>query len=103
MKNILDDFRKGLESVRWFATVAAERMKIEMAIFRLLYETDRMAKTRAELLKKIGERVIEMKNSRDKNILKDPAVAEAVAEIDKLDKSIDDLKTKAAEIGGVTE
>jgi len=102
VKKIIDDFRKGLERVRWFATVFAERLKIEIAIFRLLYESDRMAKTRGELLRTIGERVIELKDHRDKNILKDSIVAEAVAEISKLEKTIEDLKNRVAEIGRVT-
>lgn len=103
MKKIIDDFRKGLERVRWFATVFSERLTIEIAIFRLLYEADRVAKTRGELLRKIGERVMELKDHQDKNILKDSAVAEAVAEIGNLEKTIDDFKTKVSEIGRVTE
>jgi hypothetical protein len=103
VKKIIDDFRKGLERMRWFSTVFAERLKIEIAIFRLLYESDRMAKTRGEILRKIGERVMELKDHHDKNILKDSLIAEAVAEINKLEKTIDDLKTRVAEIGRVSE
>ena len=103
MKKIIDDFRKGLERLRWFATVFAERLKIEIAIFRLLYESDRMSKTHGELLRKIGERVMELKEHQDKNILKDSLIAEAVAEISELEKTIEDLKTRASEIGRVTE
>ena len=103
MKKIIDDFRKGLERVRWFSTVFAERLKIEIAIFRLLYESDRMVKTRGELLRKIGERVMELKDHHDKNILKDSLIAGAVAEIGKLEKTIDDLKVRVAEMGRVTE
>ncbi|MBI5848113.1 MAG: hypothetical protein HZB31_09230 [Nitrospirae bacterium] len=103
MKKIIDDFRRGLERLRWFATVFAERLKIEIAIFRLLYESDRIVKTRGELLRKIGERVMELKDQQDKNILKDSVVAEAVAEIGKLEKTIDDLKTRVAEMGRVSE
>lgn len=101
MKKIIDDFREGLKRLRWFATVFVERVNIEIAVFRLLYEADRMAKTRGELLIKIGERVMELKDHQDKNILKDSAVAEAVAEINKLEKTIDDLKTRVAEMGRV--
>lgn len=103
MKKIIDDFRKGLERIRWFSTVFAERLKIEIAVFRLLYESDRMAKTREELLKRIGERVMELKDHQDKSILRDSIVAEAVAEIDKLEKTIEDLKTRVSEIGRAAE
>lgn len=103
VRKIIDDFRKGLERLRWFARVFAERLTIEIAIFRLLYESDRTARTRGELLKTIGERVMELKDHRDKNILKDSVVEEAVAEISKLEKTINDLKTKVSEIGRVTD
>ncbi len=103
MKKVIDDFRRGLERVRWFSAVFADRLKIEIAIFRLLYESDRMAKTRAELLATIGERVLELKDHHEKNVLKDSVVAEAVAEIDRLEKNMDDLKTRVSEIGKVAE
>jgi hypothetical protein len=103
VKKIIDDFRKGLERVRWFSTVLSGRLKIEIAIFRLLYECDKMAKTRGELLRKIGERVMELKDRQDKNILKDSLIAEAVAEINKIEKTIEDLKVRVSEIDGVAE
>lgn len=103
MKKIINDFRRGLERMRWFSAVFAERLKIEIAIFRLLYESDRMTKTRAELLATIGERVLELKDHHEKNVLKDSVVAEAVAEIDRLEKNIEDLKTRANEIAKVSE
>ena len=98
MRKIIDDFREGLERLRWFATVFAERLKIEMAVFRLLYESDRISKRRQELLQRIGERIMELKDHAEKNVLKDSVVAEAVAEISRLEKSIDDLKVKISEI-----
>ncbi len=103
MKKIMDDLRKGLERVRWFATVFAERLKIEIAIFRILYESDLMARTREDLLKRIGERVLQLKDHHDKNILKDSVIGEAVAEINKLEKTIEELKIRASEIGRVAE
>lgn len=103
MKKIIDDFRQGIERLRWFAGVFAERLKIEIAIFRLLYESDRITKTREELLRKIGERVIQIKDHQDKNILKDTLIAEAVAEIGKLEKTIDDLKSRVSEMGRVSD
>jgi hypothetical protein len=103
VKKIIDDFRKGLERLRWFSSLFAERLKIEMAIFSLLYESDRVARTRRELLIKIGERVMELKDHQNKNILKDSVVAEAVAEIGRVEKTIEDLKTRVAEIGRVRE
>jgi len=103
MKKILEDFRKGIGKVRWFAALFAERLKIEIAIFRLLYDSDRMNKTREELLKRIGERVMELKGHHDKNILRDSVIAEALSEIEKLEKNLEETHAKVSDIGRVTE
>jgi len=103
MKKIFEDSRKGIGKVRWFAALFAERMKIEIAIFRLLYDADRMHKTREELLKKIGDRVMDLRGHHDKNILRDTVIAEALSEIEKLEKSMAETRTKVSDIGRVTE
>ena len=103
MKKIIEDFRVGIGRIRWFSTLFAERLKIEIAVFKLLYESDKMDKTRDELLKKIGERVVELKDQTEKNILRDSVVTEAIAEIGKIDKNMEETKNKVSEIGRVTE
>jgi seryl-tRNA synthetase len=103
MKKIFEDFRKGIEKVRWFAKLFAERLKIEIAVFRLLYDADRMNKTREKLLKKIGERVMELKEHHDKNIFRDTTIAEALGEIEKLEKNMEETRAKVSDIGRVTE
>jgi hypothetical protein len=103
MKKVLEDFRKGTEKMRWFSSLFAERVKIEVAVFKLLYDADKMSRTRDELLKRIGERVMELKSHDDKNIFRDAVVAEAVGEIEKLDKSIDDAKNRVSDMGRVAE
>jgi hypothetical protein len=103
MKNIMNDLRNGIERVSWFSKLFAERLNIEIAIFRLLHESDRTARTRDELLKRIGERVTDMKDHHDRNVLRDPIVAEAMAEINRLETRIEELKSRVAEIGKVTD
>lgn len=103
MKKIIGDFKKGIEQLRWFSKLFSERLKIEIAIFKLLYESDNMTRMREEMLRKIGERVMELKGHEGKNILRDTVVAEAVHEIEKLEKSIDDLRNRISEISRVTE
>lgn len=103
MKKIIEDFREGIGKIRWFSTLFAERLKIEIAVFRLLYESDKMGKTRDDLLKKIGERVIDLKAQTDKNILRDSVVAEAIAQLEQIEKNMEETKSKVSEIGRVTE
>ena len=102
MKNVYGNLKNGIGKIKWFATLFSERMNIEIAIFKLLYQSDEMAKKREVLLKIIGERVIELKGHAEKNIFRDSDIAGALEEIEKLDKNINDLKSKASDISRVT-
>jgi hypothetical protein len=96
-----ENFKQGLYTLKWFATVLSERLKIEIAVIELLYQSDEIEKRRRELLKAIGERVYDLKGHPDKNILRDRAVLGAIEEIDKLEKEIEGLKQKVSEINSV--
>ena len=101
MKNVYENLRKGIEKIKWFATLFSERMNIEIAVFKLLYQSDEMSKKREALLKTIGERVVELKGHSEKNIFRDGDIAGALEEIEKIEKNINDLKYKAGEISRV--
>jgi len=102
LKKIYENFRKGIGKIQWFSSLFSERMHIEIALFRLLYQSDEMARQRETLLKTIGERVVELKGHAEKNVFRDSVLAEALEEIEKIDKYIDDLRHKASEISRVT-
>jgi len=102
LKRVYENFRKGMERFKWFATLFSERMNIEIAIFKLLYQSDELAKKRQELLVTIGERVVELKGHGDKIVFRDSVVAGALGEIEKIDGNIDELRHKASEISRVT-
>jgi ArsR family metal-binding transcriptional regulator len=102
LKNVYENIRNGVEKIKWFATLLSERMNIEIAVFKLLYQSDEMTKKREVLLKTIGERVVELKGHGDKIVFRDTDVSEALEEIEKIDKNIEDLRHKASEISRVT-
>ncbi len=102
LKKIYDNFKKGIEKIQWFAKLFSERVDIEIAVFRLLYQSGEMEKKREAYLKTIGERVVALKEHGEKNIFRDSAVVEALDEIGKIDKNIGDLRHKASEISGIT-
>lgn len=102
LKNVYGNLKNGIGKIKWFAALFSERMNIEIAIFKLLYQSDEMTKKREVLLKTIGERVVELKGHSEKNIFRDSDIAGALEEIEKIDQSINDLKDKASEISRVT-
>ena len=102
LKKIYENFRKGIEKIKWFATLFSERMNIEIAVFKLLYQSDEMKRKREALLRTVGERVLELKGHAEKNVYRDSVIAEALEEVESIGKNIDDLKQKAADISRVT-
>ena len=100
LKRLKKDFDRGIEKIKWFATVLSERIKIELLVVKLLFQSDKMEKKRGELLIKIGERVYELKGNSDRNVLKDRVISEALNEIEQINSEIDSTRKKASEISG---
>jgi len=100
LKRLKSNFDRGIENIKWFSTVFSERIKIELLVIKLLFQSDKMEKKRDELLKKIGQRVYELKGDSDRNVLQDRFIAEAMGEIDQINSEIDSTKKKASEISG---
>ncbi len=97
-KRIKENFDSGLDKVKWFSSLMNERVKIELSLFKLLYQTAEMEKKRAALMKAIGERVFEFRDSSERHILRDPAIVEALRALERLDEEIEDMRRKASEI-----
>ena len=92
------NFENGVDKIKWFSSLLSDRAKIEISVMKLLYESDQMEKKRDELMKTIGRRVFELRESSDKHILKDRIIAESVSEIEKISGDIETTKKKASEI-----
>jgi acetate kinase len=100
-KRIKNNFDSGIERIKWFSSILSERMKIEFSVIKLVSDRDKKEKDRAEKLRLIGERVFELKEQHEKNVLKDKAITTAISEIEKLNSEIEDLKKKASEVSKV--
>lgn len=100
-KKIKNNFDSGIERIKWFSSILSERMKIEFSVIKLVSDRDKKEKDRAEKMRLIGERVFELREQQDKNVLKDKVIASAISEIEKLDSEIEDINKKASEISKV--
>ena len=100
-KRIKNNFDAGIERIKWFSSILSERMKIEFSVIKLVSDRDKKEKDRAEKMRLIGERVFELKEQHDKNILKDKVIAGSISEIEKLDSEIEDINKKVSEISKV--
>jgi len=101
LKRLKNNFDGGVEKLKWFSSMFSDRVKVELSVFKLLYRSEEMETEKDALLKTIGQRVNEMKAGPDRNILKDSVIANAMQEIDRLNREIDSTKKKASEISRI--
>lgn len=100
-KRVKNNFDAGIERIKWFSSILSERMKIEFSVIKLVSDRDKKEKDRAEKMRLIGERVFELREQQDKNVLKDKVIADSISAIEKLDSEIEDIKKKVSEISKV--
>lgn len=96
---IKKSFEEGWAKIRWFSSIATERLKVEFAIIKLLRESADMEKKREELVQRIGDRVFELRASSDMNIYEDPKVSAALKELEALEEELVQLKGRVSAIG----
>ncbi|MGB9716135.1 MAG: hypothetical protein ACPL1G_06995 [Thermodesulfovibrionales bacterium] len=101
LKRLKENFVSGIEKIKWFSSLLSERIKIEYSVIKLLQQSEQLEKKKDELLKKIGNRVYEMKGYSNIHILKDGIISDALSEIERIDKEIESTKKKASEISNI--
>ncbi|MBI5101902.1 MAG: hypothetical protein HZB33_08735 [Nitrospirae bacterium] len=100
IKEIRNDFLRGIERLKWFSRILSFRLKIEIAIIKLMYRSHDMGRKKDDKLIVIGRRVYELRETPDKNVMKDRVVTESISEIEMLEKEILDLNHKISELSG---
>jgi seryl-tRNA synthetase len=103
IKRLRNNFESGIEKIKWFASLLSDRLKIELSVMKLLHESEQMEKKRDELIKKIGQRVLEMREHADRQVLKDGVIIDTMSEIGKIDQEIEQTRKKASEISSTVE
>jgi hypothetical protein len=99
---IKDSFNSGISRLKWFSTIFAERVHIELAVMKLLYMSRETERKKEELLRNMGARIYELRDNPDRAILKDRIVLETVEAVEKLEKEMKELKRKAEEMSSVS-
>jgi seryl-tRNA synthetase len=103
IKRLRNNFEDGIEKIKWFASLLSDRLKIELSVMKLLHESEQMEKKRDELVKKIGQRVLEMREHAERQVLKDSVIMDTMNEIEKIDQEIEETRKKASEISSTVE
>jgi predicted transcriptional regulator len=103
IKRLRNNFEDGIEKIKWFASLLSDRLKIELSVMKLLHESEQMEKKRDELVKKIGQRVLEMREHAERQVLKDSVIMDTMNQIEKMDQEIEETRKKASEISSTVE
>jgi len=94
------DLDEGVNKVKLFARLLSERLRIEIAVLRLLHRSEDLKKKRDSLLQKIGEETYRMHKNAG-GIHPGQEMLEAIKEIDGLEAEIKDTADKVSEISRV--
>jgi|GEM_PF-3348147 len=101
LAKLKESFDSGVEKVKGVAGIFSDRLKAEAAIIKLLKESGDLEKRRAGMVKAIGERVFELRGRGEINVYEDDIVKQTLADLEKLDAEITELKKRASDIGKV--
>ena len=103
LKRVKDSFERGVEKIKWFSSLVSDRVRVELSVMKLLYQSDQLERKKETLMRTIGQRVLELKDHPDRQILRDSIVADALAEIEKITVEIEETREKASVISRVEE
>jgi hypothetical protein len=98
---IKSDIEEGFGKIGWFANLLSERVRIEIAVFRLTCQSEEMKKKRNALLRSVGEEVYRMRQS-DKGIHANRQILDALKQIEALEPEIKETDEKVSEISRIT-
>lgn len=96
LSRVKKDFESGIKKVKWFATLFSERLRIEITIFKLLYQSEELKKKRDELLMQIGEEVYGMRD-KGKNVYSNKEVLSAIKSLESIEPEIRETLEKASD------
>lgn len=94
---IKESFKAGVAKLRWFAALAGERLKVEIAFFKLMSEAEKLKSKRDAIAKAVGERVFEQKE-RLSGI--DGSMKELLKEMEMLGEELNAIVGQARRLGG---
>jgi hypothetical protein len=103
LKRIKDSFDSGIEKIKWFSSLLSDRVKVEVSVIKLIYQSDQMERRKDDLMKTIGRRVHELKEYPDRQLLKDRIIDDSLVEIEHIIREIELTRKKASEISKTEE
>lgn len=99
LERLKRSFDSGVEKVRLLASIISERVKVEIAVTKLLWKTSDLEKKRDQLARSVGERVFDLRGRPEVNLLGDQKIKKSVSEMEEVVAEINEIKSRASQIG----
>lgn len=93
---IKKDFIQGIKTIKFWATILSERVKIEINVIRIVGEINKLIEKRDELLKSIGQEICE--SSLTEINKENEKIISLMRKVKELDTEIEDKKKKLSDL-----
>lgn len=94
--NVRKNFAEGVARVRWYASLLGERLRVEVAVIKLMREAADLEARRDSLARDMGLRVFELRERPEIGVYEDRAIREAISEIESIHKRVSELRARTA-------
>ncbi|GBD99748.1 hypothetical protein BMS3Abin07_01791 [bacterium BMS3Abin07] len=101
LERINSAIKTGIKKIKWYSYLIAERIKIEIAVIKLMGRSEKYESERRKLLTSIGERIYDLKNKQGINVYEDGAIRDLLKRLDQLEEEISRLRKEAEEISAL--
>ncbi len=91
-------FNTGVERLRWLASLFSERLHIELAMIKLLNNMEVLRKKRGEIVLRLGERVLQLKESPSHDVFTDQEIRAIFKEIEAINEEIETARSRISEL-----
>lgn len=91
-------FQNGVERLRWLASLFSERLHIELAMIKLLNNMEVLRKKRDEVVLRLGERVLQLKESPSHDVYTDQEIRAIFKEIEAINEEIETARSRVSEL-----
>ncbi len=100
---IKQNFRYGIDKLKWFAALLSERLRIEISLFRIFGRIEKLERRQAEIMNSIGEYIYEIRLQPIIDVYNQKEVRDYIKEIEEIESEIEKIKGEAREISVVEE
>ena len=95
------NFDSGIEKLKWFSGLLNERMKVEIAYFKLAGKAEKLRLEKEEFARMIGEKVFEGRHQLSV-VVRDEEVKGFLKEMELVDEELKGLAETASKVGKET-